>query len=205
MEWELIPSNPAIKLKTPRVPAGRVRYLQPTELRAVVEACPEWLRGIVALAAFTAMRRSEILSLRWLNVDLAGNRLMLSQTKNGEGRIVYLNRLAAEVVAAQQQKGVKPTDRVFPLADDCTPDNISKGFAVVCRRLEIHDFHSHDLRHTAASWLRMQGADIHTVAQVLGHKDLRMAARYQHLSPEYLGAAVGRLDAVFGEPKRLPE
>ena len=46
--------------------------------------------------------------------------------------------------------------------------------------------------------LRMQGADIHTVAQLLGHKDLRMAARYQHLSPSFLAEAVGRLDAVFG-------
>ena len=45
----------------------------------------------------------------------------------------------------------------------------------------------------------MQGADIHTVAQLLGHKDLRMAARYQHLSPAFLADAVGRLDTVFGE------
>jgi hypothetical protein len=45
----------------------------------------------------------------------------------------------------------------------------------------------------------MSGADIHTVAQLLGHKDLRMAARYQHLSPAFLADAVGRLDGVFGE------
>lgn len=59
----------------------------------------------------------------------------------------------------------------------------------------------------------MQGADIHTVAQLLGHKDLRMAARYQHLSPAFLADAVGRLDAVFGDlshhgvtiPKMLPK
>jgi hypothetical protein len=50
----------------------------------------------------------------------------------------------------------------------------------------------------------MKGADIHPVAQLLGHKDLRMAARYQHLSAEFLGVAVGRLDSVFGEPKQLP-
>jgi predicted RNA-binding protein associated with RNAse of E/G family len=58
----------------------------------------------------------------------------------------------------------------------------------------------------------MQGADIHTVAQLLGHKDLRMAARYQHLSPAFLSQAVNTLDAVFGDlshhsvttPKALP-
>jgi hypothetical protein len=55
----------------------------------------------------------------------------------------------------------------------------------------------HDLRHTAASWLRMQGADIHTAALLLGHKDLRMAARYQHLSPAYLAHAVKQLDGLF--------
>jgi integrase len=93
---------------------------------------------------------------------------------------------------------------MFPLADDCTADNISKGFVAVCRRLDIADFHFHDLRHTAASWMRMKCADIHTVAQLLGHEDLRIAARYQHLRAEFLGAAVGRLDAVFGEPNQLP-
>jgi site-specific recombinase XerD len=45
----------------------------------------------------------------------------------------------------------------------------------------------------------MQGADIHVVAELLGHKDLRMARRYQHLSPEFLADAVGRLDTAFAE------
>ena len=201
VEWDLITVNPALKVKTPRTPAGRVRYLQPTELRTLLNACPDWLRPIAGLAAFTAMRRGEILNLRWLNVDLLGNRLMLSQTKNGDGRVVYLNRLAADVIKAQCSTTtvVKLSDRVFPLADDCTADNISKGFAAVCRRLKIEDFHFHDLRHTAASWMRMQGADVHTIAQLLGHKDLRMATRYQHLSPEFLGAAVNRLDQIFDD------
>lgn len=63
----------------------------------------------------------------------------------------------------------------------------------------IDDFWFHDLRQTAASWLRMQGADIHTVALLLGHKDRRMAARYQHLSPAFLADAVKKLDQVFAE------
>lgn len=199
----MIPFNPALKVKAPRVPAGRVRYLQPTELRALLAACPEWLRPVAALAAFTAMRRGEILGLRWVDVDLNGGRVLLPQTKNGDGRIVYLNQLAAQVVTSRWTGSARPTDRVFTLAEDCTADNISKGFATVCRRLGIEDFHFHDLRHTAASWLRMQGADIHTVAQLLGHKDLRMATRYQHLSPEFLSVAVGRLDSIFEESQQL--
>jgi hypothetical protein len=50
----------------------------------------------------------------------------------------------------------------------------------------------------------MSGADIHTVAQPLGHKDLRMAARYQHLSPAFLAEAVRKLDGVFGVLQNVP-
>ena len=66
---------------------------------------------------------------------------------------------------------------------------MSVAFSRLCRKLEIENFHFHDLRHTAASWLRMKGADIHTVAQLLRHKDLRMAAGYLHLSPTVLADA----------------
>ncbi|HKT69089.1 MAG TPA: tyrosine-type recombinase/integrase, partial [Terriglobales bacterium] len=89
----------------------------------------------------------------------------------------------------------KATDLVFV---GSTPEQVSVAFARLCRAQKMLDFRFHDLRHTAASWLRMQGADIHTVAQLLGHKDLRMAARYQQLSPAFLADAVARLDAAYG-------
>ena len=135
---------------------------------------------------------------------------MLPQTKNGDGRIVYLNKLAQAVIESLPfDAETGPADKLFR---DVTPEQVSVTFRRVCDAIEIADFRFHDLRHTAASWLRMQGADIHTVAQLLGHKDLRMAARYQHLSPTFLADAVGRLDAVFGDlshhsvttPKALP-
>jgi integrase len=75
----------------------------------------------------------------------------------------------------------------------------------VCRGLKIENFHFHDLTHTAASWLRMNGADIPVVAQVLGHKDLRMALRYSHLAPAILADAVGRLDDTFGDIPSSPQ
>ena len=193
-EWEYIPVNPARRIKPPKAPPGRVRYLQPTELRAA----PGWLRPIIALAVATGMRRSEILKLRWLDVDLNGRRVLLPRTKNGDGRIVYLNRLALQAIEwLPASEKTKPADLLFP---GLRGAKVSMKFVHLCRELDVSDFHFHDLRHTAASWLRMQGADIHTVAQLLRHKDLRMAARYQHLSPGFLAEAVGRrLDELFGQ------
>jgi integrase len=99
------------------------------------------------------------------------------------------------LVSIERAEESKQTDKVFPSAGT---DQVSVAFGRVCRQLEIADFRFHDLRHTAASWLRMSGADIHTVAQLLGQKGLRMAALYQHLSPAFLAEAVGKLEAVFG-------
>jgi site-specific recombinase XerD len=197
VEWEIIPLQPAQGVKSPKVGAGRVRYLQPAELRLLVESSPEWLRQIVVFAVSTGMRRSELLGLRWLDVDLMHDRVLLPQTKNGDGRIVYLNHSARSALqSVPVSNETKSTDKVFAAV---TPDQVSVTFRRLCKKNRILDFRFHDLRHTAASWMRMQGADIHTVAQLLGHKDLRMAARYQHLSPAFLSEAVGRLDAVFGE------
>jgi integrase len=204
VEWELIPVNPAHGVKPPRVPAGRVRYLQPTELRSVLLRCPEWLRPIAALAAATGMRRGEILGLRWMDVDSNGGRIMLPQTKNGDGRIVYLNALAVEALSAVPRGRAKPSDCIFG-GESVTPENVSLAFLRACRAVKISDFRFHDLRHTAASWMRMKGADIHTVALILGHKDLRMAARYQHLSPAFLSDAVKLLDGAYAESPEVPE
>lgn len=207
VEQELVPVNYAHGVKPPKAPAGRVRYLQPTEVQGLLAVCPAWLRPIVLLLLATGMRRGELLALRWLDVDRAGGRLLLPQTKNGDGRTVWLNALALAVIGrVPRGKDARSTDRVFPPTEQNSPQNISLAFLRACRRAKIADFRLHDLRHTCASWMRMRGADIHTVALQLGHKDLRMAARYQHLAPAYLQAAVQGLDGVFkpeladGEP-----
>jgi len=137
------------------------------------EHCPSWLAPIVALAVCTGMRQSEILNLRWLDVDLSQGRILLPQTKNGEGRTVYLNETAsAALLSLPIAEQTRSTDKVF---DGVSADYVTQVFRKTCRSLAIEDFTFHDLRHTAASWLRMTGADIHSVATLLGHKDLRMA------------------------------
>jgi integrase len=201
VDWEIIPVNPALRAEIPPVPPGRVRYLQPTELRTLLDLSPEWLRPVIGLAVFTGMRRGEILSLRYLDIDMNHGCILLPQTKNGEGRIIYLNSNAMTVLTSLPWHS--PMEKLFPKV---TGDNISVAFHRACKKAGVEDFRFHDLRHTTGSWLAMSGKDIYTIAKVLGHKDLRMSARYAHLSAQYLSDAVRGLDTVFGvaSPQGVP-
>jgi integrase len=194
VEWELLNVNPAQGAKLPKLPEGRTRYLSPGELKAALEAAPEWMRAPMALAAFTGMRRGELLGLRWLDVDLTGRRVYLRETKNGSLRVLALNALAAGVLESLPNE--TPGDTVLPGVD---AQKLSVYTKRIFKRLGIADASFHSLRHTAASWLVMQGVDLYAVGQLLGHRTPRMTQRYAHLSPQYMAGAVGKLDAVFGE------
>ena len=196
-DWELIPANPAKRIKLPEAPEGRTRHLQPQELQKLLLACPVWLRPIAALAVSTGMRRGEFMRIRWKDVDIKNGRILLSVTKNGKPRFAYLNQLSHLVIAYLEPEKHKPSEKLFP---EWTPAQVTVAFIRACEKAGIEDFSIHDLRHTYASQLRMNGADLHTVGQLLGHKDLRMTARYAHLHAEFLGAAAGKLDEVFTDP-----
>ena len=110
-EWEYLPVNPIPRSMRPPKPApGRVRYLQPSELRILLQTAPPWLRTIIALAVATGMRRGEILGLRWLDIDLNGSRILLTHTKNGwDGnafaREIIDRLVTTRVVAGPRIKG----------------------------------------------------------------------------------------------------
>ena len=79
---------------------------------------------------------------------------------------------------------------------------MKNAFHAALRAAEIEDFTWHDLRHTFASWLVMRGASLRAVADLLGHRSLRMVMRYAHLSPAYLKSEVGLLDQPAGQRQR---
>jgi integrase len=200
VEWELLIVNPAQGAKRPKQSEGRTRYLSPTEFKAALEAAPDWMRGPMALAAFTGMRRGEILGLCWKDVDLDGQRVYLTETKNGTLRVLTLNQLAVQVL--QSLPVGEPAQLVFP---EVNAAHLSVYTRRVFASVGIEDASFHSLRHTAASWLVMEGVDLYAVGRILGHKTPRMTQRYAHLSPGYMAAAVNKLDGVFAgslpEPK----
>ena len=71
--------------------------------------------------------------------------------------------------------------------------SVRKAFSTACKRAGIADFHVHDLRHTFASWLVMNGIALFEVSKLLRHSSIQMTERYAHLEPDHLHHAVGNL------------
>ncbi len=202
-DWEWVERNPVLKVRKPKEPRGRVRFLSMKELSTLQEACKAsrspYLHTIFVLAVSTGMRRGEILSLRGEHIDLERNRIVLEDTKNGERRTVPLTSLARTLVS--QRINAMADRKGFLFANSATgkPTDITKAWSTALEKAGIKDFRFHDTRHCAASYLLESGASIPQLAEILGHKTLQMVKRYSHLS-ESKGADLLREmnERVFG-------
>ena len=176
----------------------RLRYLSKEEGQALVQECVSHLKPLVITALNTGMRKSEILFLKWENVDLRHGFILLSVTKNGERREIPINATLRDTLTGIQRRLDVPWVFHDPLTGKPYGD-IKNSFNGARRRAGIKDFHFHDLRHTFASHLVMAGVDLTTVSRLLGHKDLTMTLRYSHLSPLHMSKAVDILDNVLND------
>ena len=207
-EWgyELL-INPVIGVSKPRQPEGRKRRLLDGEeelLLSALDADPPstthnltsprnpMVRAIVVIAIETAMRRSEILSLKWEHIDSSRRVAHLPMTKNGSSRDIPLSSRALETL-----NGLAKSSEtfVFPLS----PNALKLAFSRAIKRAKHQyclstvqpdtrlfvDLTFHDLRHEATSRLA-ETFQAHELAKITGHKDLRMLLRYYHPKVEDL-------------------
>jgi integrase len=202
-ELEWLQENPLRKISKLKEPRGRIRFLSDTERSKLLEAClasdykPLYL--IVILAISTGARRGEILNLRWPDLDFKRGQIIVHETKNGERRILPLAGKAMELMQAHYKSRSEHTELIFPYGFSDKPQDIRAYFENALVRAEISNFRFHDLRHTAASYLAMNGASLAEIAEVLGHKTLSMVKRYAHLTEAHTKAVVTRMnERVFG-------
>ena len=142
--------------------------------------------------------RGELLTLRWSNVDLKRGRLTFPNTKNRETRTVPLPSFALEVLTRHAAQRYGSGRFVFPNATDKGPLGIRTAFKFALKHAGVKDFRFHDLRHTAASYLAMNGASLLEIAEILGHKTLAMVKRYAHLCEAHTRGVLERTtQAVF--------
>lgn len=202
-EWGWLEDNPMRKVSKLREPRGRVRFLSDNERQKLLTACTEspnsYLYLITILALSTGARKMELLGLSWDDVDFTRKIITLHETKNGERRLLPLAGLACELLAEHSKVQQPNTNLVFPSKDGKKPMDIRTPWETVLKRAGIKDFHFHDLRHSAASYLAMNGASLAEIAEVLGHKTLQMVKRYAHLSDAHTADVVTRMNSkIFG-------
>ena len=203
-EWEWVQENPAKKVSRPTEPKGRVRWLDDAERTRLLSACKEssspWLYPCVILALSSGMRLNELMGLKWQDVNLKDGFLILHETKNGETRRVPLAGLCLELLKEHAKVRRLDTNLLFPSSKDAQkPIDLRSAFNYALERAEITNFHWHDLRHTTASYLAMNGATMAEIAEILGHKTLAMVKRYTHLSDGHVSNVVASMNAkIFG-------
>ena len=203
-EWGWLDDSPMRKVSKPKEPRGRVRFLSDEERKALLEACKEsntsYLYPLVVLALSTGMRLGEILRITWPDINLEGQYIILHETKNGERRRVPLTGHALDEVRKLSKARQIATQRLFPheFSKD-QPLRTDRAWAEAVTKAGIEDFRFHDLRHSAASYLAMNGASLAEIAEVLGHKTLQMVKRYAHLSDAHTSKVVASMNAkIFG-------
>lgn len=203
-----LPENPVALIERPRPAKARERRLNGDEEARLMQALEDhadahedskqyrkgsrnpWIKPFVQLAIHTAMRRGELLSLRWEDISLEERTAHLLDTKNGDARTVPLSSLAA---ATLRQLPQDPSGQVFPI----TADAVKKGFERARNRARadyvsecerngtvpddrLLDLRLHDLRHEATSRIAGKLDNILELSAVTGHKDIRMLKRYYH-------------------------
>lgn len=205
-EWEWVSENPVKKIKKPSVFNERHRYLSLDEKERLLSEtkkskCPV-LHLIVVLALSTGMRLGEILNLTFRDVNLNEGFIHLKKSKNGKPRFIPLKGYAFRLIAGYMEQQPNHQQDALVLASPTNPNkpyDIRTAWRTALKRANIENFRLHDLRHTTASYHRMNGKGLDDIGLLLGHTDTRSTSRYAHVSNEYKSQMVEELDQeLFG-------
>ena len=197
--------SPTSQVKAPKVDNGRLRFLtheEATMLLNALKAKSTDVYDMTVLSLFAGLRFGEIASLTWQDVDLSKGVLTIRDAKAGT-RYAFLTEQAAEMLKSRPQG--KPSDYVFQTRDGGKIDSVSHTFPRVVNDLKLNEgiddprlrIYFHSCRHSYASWMIDQGADLYTVQKLLGHKTNVMTQRYAHLSENRLKDAAKALGAAW--------
>jgi integrase len=192
--------NPTDGIFIDATPNQVERFLDDRERKALMTACKKstWdkLYLIVLMAITTGMRKAELINLRWTDINFDKGLARLVTTKNGLPRINPIPALALDELKKFRQVG---NGLIFASSCDVEkPFNFRVQWTRALQRANIKNFRFHDLRHTAASYLVMNGASLHETAEILGHKSTQTTKRYAHLSTDHKSALSERvMDKIF--------
>jgi integrase len=204
IDWKLSKGpNPASRIKLFDEPK-RERFLSPEEWQRVNSALtqePNWRwRAYFPLSLMLGTRRSELLAMRWVDIDLNQRVWRIPITKTGDSHLLPLPAPAIAILTDLPSLGT--SDWVFPSFGACGHlVEPSEAWQRICQRAGVKNVRVHDLRHSLASWMIAAGYNLPMVGRALNHTQSRTTERYAHLELGPLRAALERTAALMTPSK----
>lgn len=195
-EWgEFKGENPALNPGLLKI-ASKDRFLQKQELPQLFEALAKTtntnIRDFILLSILTGARRSNVLSMRWAEINSERAEWRIPDTKNGDPVIIQLSREAVETLRARQAS-IPAGEWVFPGSGKTghmvSPKN---GVSTILKAAGIDKLTIHDLRRTLGSWQAITGASLPIIGKSLGHKSIAATQIYARLSADPVRESVQR-------------
>ena len=193
IEWKMATKNPMKAVKFFRESEGRLRFLEKEEIDKLYNACPDYLKSIVALAICTGMRKGEILELKWLDIDFRRKIVTILKTKSQKKREIPIGNGISRLLLRKRKH--PDSSYVFCQEDGSRIGSFRKAFKTALKKAGIEDFTFHDLRHTFASHLVMSGVDLKTIQEIMGHGSFKTTLRYAHLAQDHKRRAMEVFDS----------
>ena len=189
-DWGIyFPSNPCRAMKREKENQPRDRILEPEEQKELLESCAlvnnPYLKPMVQFSIETAVRRSELLGIRYRNINFKNRTLLLTNTKNGKDRTIPLSEKAFLILQSQPRQF---DGKVFPL----TKNQLKHYWKEALGKTKIEGFRWHDLRRHACTLMFEKGLSVPEVQLCSGHLDPKILLKtYTKLDPRKLVEKLG--------------
>lgn len=192
---DMLHRNPCVNIKKLKENNEKIRYLTIEEEKRLFEVLPEHIKPIVVCALQTGMRRSNILNLRWEQIDFEYNFIEIEKQENKGHKIIRIP-ISEKLLTELKTIGIKNNGYVFINPETQKPYNtIRKAWLSALKRANIENFRFHDLRHTVATRLVERNVDIRTVQEIMAHSSISTTQRYMHPTPKRKLEAIAVLNS----------
>lgn len=227
VKWGLVNRNPADAVDPPRFQSHEMHTLDEEGVRVLLEAArPTPYYALFYLALYTGMRRSELLALRWSDVDLVLGHVSVCRSLHHlrDGSVIFRapktvkgkrmvalppsaamvlrdHRQRQEAIRAEFDKPLEDSDLIFSQPDGrpLLPDTVTRAWINLARKTGFRGIRLHDARHTHASLMLKQGIHPKIVQERLGHASIGITLdTYSHVAPGLQAAAALRFDEGLG-------
>lgn len=196
-EWGIDTGDLEINKHLLDEPEARTRWITPDEADQLIKEAAPHLKPCIRFALLTGLRLNNITALRWEQIKLQERVISFKVKSSLPGRKLHVIPISDALFSLLMEQKPRKDGFVFLRHfKNKKPVPITKfrrSFATACQKAGIEDFRFHDLRHTAASWMRQNGVPIEVVQKVLGHANIATTMKYAHLHDDEKAQALNTL------------